>query len=349
MVSMLDYIDEEQTALETIITEFDFHLDALKDVRYCLILATGSSYNACLAAKYYMETTADLYIDIQEPFNFLHYGKVDPKVDLVVAVSQSGKSASTIQAIEKIAKNQKIKTAALTSNHTSPITKVVDTAFDLNMGEEKVGFVTKGYSATILNLMLFSLSIAFQSQRLRTQDIDNELKKLREAIAHVNKVIDKTKIFFEDHKDSFKDDQRFIAIGYGPNWGTAKEFETKFTETVRKPSQGFELEAYMHGPYLEADKMHTLFFIETESDIVSRSNALRTYMADHVKTCYVISTKAIEDKEVLNLDVEVSEKISPLLLVIPFQYLSYQIASLQGINLEQRIFDDFDKVLQSKI
>jgi glucoselysine-6-phosphate deglycase len=30
--------------------------------------------------------------------------------------------------------------------------------------------------------------------------------------------------------------------------GVAKEFETKFTETVRVPSSGFELEAYMHGP-----------------------------------------------------------------------------------------------------
>ena len=42
----------------------------------------------------------------------------------------------------------------------------------------------------------------------------------------------------------------------------AKEFETKFTETVRLPSQGFEVEAYMYVPYLEADTTHLLFLLK---------------------------------------------------------------------------------------
>ena len=35
-----------------------------------LILATGSSYNACLAAKPALESYGDLTVDIQEPFIF---------------------------------------------------------------------------------------------------------------------------------------------------------------------------------------------------------------------------------------------------------------------------------------
>ena len=35
-----------------------------------LILATGSSYNACLAAKPALESYGDLTVDIQEPFYF---------------------------------------------------------------------------------------------------------------------------------------------------------------------------------------------------------------------------------------------------------------------------------------
>lgn len=349
MVSMLDYIYEEQVTLEKILKEFNYNFEELKDITHCLILATGSSYNASLAAKYYMESTAGIYIDIQEPFNFLHYGMVDPKFDLVIAVSQSGKSTSTIYAIEKIAKSQKIKTIALTSNSESPITKVVNTTFNLNMGIEKVGFVTKGYSATVLNLMLLSLTIAFQSKRINEQNLENNLKDFREVIGNIDKVINKTKEFFDNTKDALINDQRFIAIGYGPNWGTAKEVETKFTETIRKPSQGFELEAYMHGSYLEANETHNLFFIETDGEVLSRSKALRAYMINYVKKCYVITTKASHEKDVLGLDVKVGEKVSPLLLVIPFQYLAYQVALLQGIDLEKRIFDDFDQVLQSKI
>lgn len=349
MVTMLDYIVEEQTSLITILNEFNFDKKQLVDVEHCLILATGSSYNACLAAKYYMESTAPIYIDIQEPFNFLNYGKINPQIDLVIAVSQSGKSTSTIQAVEKIKIAQNIRTIAMTSDITSPITKVVDAVFDLNMGIEKVGFVTKGYSATVLNLMLVALAIAKESSFLTANKETRELSDIRSAIMSIDSVIDKAVDFFETHKESFKSGQRFIAMGYGPNWGTAKEFETKFTETVRKPAQGFELEAYMHGPYLEANQNHTLFYIETDNGFKERSIALRSYMSKYVKDSFTITTDKSNDRYTLALDINVSEKISPLLLVIPFQYLAYQTATVQGIDLSKRIFDDFDEVLKSKI
>ncbi len=85
---MLDYINEEQATLTKILDQFQLtDLDVSK-VQHCLILATGSSYNACQAAKFYLETTAPIYVDIQEPFNFCHYGKVDETLDLVLAVLQ---------------------------------------------------------------------------------------------------------------------------------------------------------------------------------------------------------------------------------------------------------------------
>lgn len=349
MVTMLDYIKEEQVSLTTILDEFDCNKKQFGEVKYCLILATGSSYNACLAAKYYMESTSSLHIDIQEPFNYLHYGKVDSKVDLVIAVSQSGKSTSTIKAVEKLTLSTNVKTIAITSDITSPITKVVDTVFDLNMGIEKVGFVTKGYSATILHLMLVALSAAKESELLTSDEIEDEINNIRSAIMNIDNIIAKSADFFEIHKESLISGHRFIAMGYGPNWGTAKEFETKFTETVRKPSQGFELEAYMHGPYLEANRDHTLFYIETDTKLKDRSIALRNYMKEYVKSSFTITIEKSEDPNTLALDAIVSEKVSPLLLIIPFQYLAYQIATAQGIDLSERIFDDFDQVLKSKI
>ena len=105
----------------------------------------------------------------------------------------------------------------------------------------------------------------------------------------------------------------------------------------------------MHGPYLEADWTHTLFFIEVPGDNLSRSQALSNYMKDAVGKTYRITTEASNDQDTLGLDSPVSELFSQLLLVIPFQILSYKIATAKGIDLSQRIFDDFDRVLKSKI
>lgn len=349
METMLDYINEEQETLENIIESFDVAQTDVKHVKHCLILATGSSYNACLSAKNYIEETAPVYVQIEEPFNFLHYGKIDPNIDLIIAVSQSGKSTSTIQAVEKLTQTISIKTIALTSDAKSPITKVVDEVVELNMGIETVGFVTKGYSATVLNLMLLGLRIAYQNESVDQVKLKSELSELKNTIRQINLVIEKTNEFWLENQADLLAGSRFITIGYGPNVGTAKEFETKFTETVRLPSQGFELEAYMHGPYLEANGNHSLFFIENDNGLHERSHALKTYLSEYVAVCYTITTSATSEPKTLSLSIETPEKISPLLLVIPFQYLAYQIATGKGIDLNKRIFDDFDQVLKSKI
>ncbi|WP_086350977.1 SIS domain-containing protein [Candidatus Enterococcus clewellii] len=349
MATMMDYIHEEKEVLEKIITAFQLvETQQAAKMKNCLILATGSSMNACMAAKYYMEKTAKITIDIQEPYHFLHYGRVNAAVDTVIAVSQSGKSASTIDAIKIINQEQKVRTLALTAVVDSPITAYVDEVIPLNMGIETVGFVTKGYSATVATLMLLSIAMANASGEITEEEVAGKKKDLFSAIETIPQIIEKTEAFFLTHEAEFRLAQRYISIGYGPNWGTAKEFETKFTETVRVPSSGFELEAYMHGPYLEADASHLLFFIENHSQQATRSQALNTYMRQAVGECLTITTEKSEEKNVLGLDMKVSEEISPLLLVVPFQLLAYRIATAKGIDLSQRIFDDFDDVLKSK-
>lgn len=345
---MLDYINEEEAILSNILATYELREnDELKPIRNLLILATGSSYNACLAAKTIMEKIANLSITIEEPYYFNHYGKLSDSIDAVLAVSQSGKSSSTIDAMKQI-KEKNIFTLALTSDSKSPISQAVEYVIAIDIGIEKVGFVTKGYVATILQLILFSMSLG-KSNGEATIEMTNYYKdELNKVIKKIPEIIKKTLLFFEQHESVLKIANRYIAIGYGPNWGTAKEFETKFTETVRKPSQGFELESYMHGPYLEANYEHILFFIETPSHNLERSTKLRDYMKPYVGETLIITTENKEAENSLSLAFECDEFISPLALVIPFQILAYKIATSKGIDLNQKIFDDFDQVLKSK-
>ena len=55
MKTMLDYINEEQAALTQILNQFQLTDTDVSKVTHCLILATGSSHNACQAAKVYLE------------------------------------------------------------------------------------------------------------------------------------------------------------------------------------------------------------------------------------------------------------------------------------------------------
>ncbi|MDU3024763.1 MAG: glucosamine--fructose-6-phosphate aminotransferase, partial [Klebsiella oxytoca] len=55
------------------------------------------------------------------------------------------------------------------------------------------------------------------------------------------------------------------------------------------------------------------------------------------------------DAQTLALNCPCEHHLAPLLLIVPVQMLAWHTAGLKGIDLAKRIFDDFDRVLKSKI
>jgi len=350
--TMMTYIEEQPAALEAILGAYPQHLASVEafarqhSVRRLLVLATGSSLNAAMCARYFFEHRFGLLVEIKEPYNFVHYEAIDPHTDMVLVVSQSGKSASTLAAMEKV-QAAGLPVFALTADPDSPIGRRCDQVLDIHTGIEKVGFVTRGFSATVLNLLLIALTLARAQQQIDERETQDTLAALHQLAAAIPDTIARTEAFFERHLQALQSGTRFIAIGEGALTGVAKEFETKFTETVRVPSGGFELEAYMHGPYLEANAEHVMFFIEDAPN--PRLRALRDYMAPAVNRAFLITLTDKEEENTLALNCRLPHLLSPLLLIVPLQILAWRTACAKGIDLSVRIFDDFDRVLKSKI
>ena len=350
--TMMTYISEESACLTQILRDYRQKLAAIETfarqhpVGRILLLATGSSLNAALCARYFFEQRFGVLVEIKEPYNFTHYEAVDPHTDLVVAISQSGKSASTLAAMRKV-QALNLPVFALTSDAQSPIARACDGILDINTGIESVGFVTRGFSATVLNLLLMALMIARAQGKASEAEEQRYLAELQRLAAAIPDVIDRTSRFIDRHGEALRGGERFVATGYGALVGVAKEFETKFTETVRVPSSGFELEAYMHGPYLEANARHVMLFIEDAPD--ARTRALRDYMAPSIARAFTLTLSDEEDAQTLALSCPCEHHLAPLLLIVPVQMLAWHTAGLKGIDLAKRIFDDFDRVLKSKI
>ena len=103
----------------------------------------------------------------------------------------------------------------------------------------------------------------------------------------------------------------------------------------------------MHGPYLEANAEHVMFFIEDAPN--PRLRALRDYMAPAVNQAFLITLTDEGEENTLALNCHLPHLLSPLLLIVPLQILAWRTACAKGIDLSVRIFDDFDRVLKSKI
>ena len=179
--TMLTNILEEEKILKNIISNFETKNSLLIkelmkiELKNILILATGSSMNAALITKYFISDILNINIEIEEPFNYYNYEKINENIDLVIAISQSGKSASTISALKYVKKCKNIPSIAITSNNMSIIAKESNMILDLGIGIEQVGFVTKGFSATVLNLLLLAIRLA-KGKKLPKKNKDHYLK-----------------------------------------------------------------------------------------------------------------------------------------------------------------------------
>jgi glucoselysine-6-phosphate deglycase len=346
--TMMTYIHEEQATLSAMLDGYPHDLPEIKGKGTWLVLATGSSINAIKSAKYYVENLANVRVTVEEPFHFQHYEKMDTATDLVLGVSQSGESTSTINAIKHIRKSFPVVTYGLTSKLSSELAKTVDHAIDIEIGEERVGYVTKGYVATIFKFMLLGLYTARCNGLITETQEAKELAKLALAVKSIPQIIDTTELFFEKWKDELTSSPRFTAIGYGPSVGVIKEMETKFAETIRVPSQGVELEAFMHGPYFEVNGNHRMFFLDTPGEARERLLLLKAYEQKYTDYIYTVKLGESSDERTLAINAEVDIFIAPLLMVIPFQILAHHIAEAKGNNLPQRIFTDFGISVKSK-
>lgn len=109
----------------------------------------------------------------------------------------------------------------------------------------------------------------------------------------------------------------------------------------------------MHGPYLEANNSNAIFYLDLDLTIPlsKRLHILKKYMGNYIGFSTIITNSDNKDSQTINLNV--SKDINPnfltLLYVIPIQVLSYRIAKEKKINVEKKIFTDFDLVLKSKI
>ncbi|MDH6363356.1 glucoselysine-6-phosphate deglycase [Enterococcus sp. PF1-24] len=352
--TMLSYIKEEQATLLKALNQYPKNIDVvlnhLPQSQQLLVLATGSSINAALSAKYYIESKAQLQIDIQEPYNYLNYVKHQATQQIVLGISQSGQSTATIEALQTLpADNLKI---AVTSIPDSEITAVTDATLDILSGRERVGYVTLGFSATVLALMLFGLRLGVKKGLISSEQEQSELAEFEKIILAIDETIERTTAFFHKNALELSESQRFMSIAYGSAFGTAKEMETKFSETIRVPSQGIDLEAFMHGPYLEMQPDYRLFFLDTPANaaVTEKAYLLKKYEEKVTPYIYLVSVtkeQATNDRELILPKVADDEK-APLLLIVPFQVLCWYVSRGKGIDITQRIFTDFAQSVKSK-
>ena len=128
-----------------------------------------------------MNKISGVNVELLSPYTFTNYKKIKENTFYMV-ISQGGESINSIEAMEYLKKKGQLA-VGVTGNVNSSLKDHADIVIDYGVGEEKVGYVTKGVVTLILFLDLFAVYIG-KNNILSEEETVKELKYIQRAISY---------------------------------------------------------------------------------------------------------------------------------------------------------------------
>ncbi|MFA5763377.1 MAG: glutamine--fructose-6-phosphate transaminase (isomerizing) [archaeon] len=299
-----------------------------------IFVACGTSWHACLVGKYILENILPIPIDVEYASEFRYKKLFLKKTDLVIALSQSGETADTIEAIKQ-AKKYGAKTLGIVNVVGSTISRQVDSGIFLYAGPEIAVASTKAFSTQITALLLLSIYAQESLKQKANQALINELKIIPEKIKEVFASIDQIKKIANELKDA----PLILFLGRGINFPVILEGVLKLKEISYVFSEGFPAGEIKHGPIALIDKDVPVIFVATKNNQLGKTiNAMQEVKARGAKIISIVNSENTEinmlSDYVYNIPPSL-EEISPLLSIIPLQLFAYYVADAKGLDVDR--------------
>jgi glutamine---fructose-6-phosphate transaminase (isomerizing) len=346
---MLKEIEEQPQAVRETLggrltAEGLLHLDELamsdEDVRgieQVFIVACGSSYHSGLIGKYAIERWARLPVQVEMASEFRYRDPVLGRNTLVIAVSQSGETADTLEAVRH-ARGQKAWVLAVTNTVGSTISRESDAALYTRGGPEVAVASTKAVMTQIVAMYLVGLYLA---QLRGTRDADEvrahmaDLGEIPDLVTEVLSRMDAVRTLAA----SLADEPRVLFLGRHVGYPMALEGALKLKELAYISAEGFPAGEIKHGPIALVDQGTPVIVLAPRHALQAKLvNNIQQVRARGARTI-VIATDGDESvtpyaDEVLRIP-DTKSLLTPLLTIVPLQVLSAEVARAKGLDVDQ--------------
>ncbi|MEM0078679.1 MAG: glutamine--fructose-6-phosphate transaminase (isomerizing) [Nitrososphaerota archaeon] len=307
-----------------LLTEF---LDRGKEI---FLLASGTSYNACIAGSYMFSKLARLTTFPVIASEFIeNYGRSISIDTVILAVSQSGETADVLTALD-YARYRAATIIAITNVLGSTLTRIARAYVLQNAGPEIGVAASKTFTSQLMVLALLALRLARKRGKISQFEIDDFSDKLNSMPSLVKKVLE---ISDKPVKELSKEVAKFNSIfflGRGISYATALEARLKVMELTYIPCIAYPAGESKHGPISVIEDGYPVFFIAPNDE--TRKHVIGNIMEMKARGAKIYCVGSEDDRELIELSdwylglPHVHELLSPVIYVIPFQLLAYYTA-----------------------
>ena len=311
--------------------------ERLKSISKIAITGCGTAYHAGMVGMYLLRSLVRLPVEMELASEF-RYG--DPVIDptaLVIAMSQSGETADTIEAV-RIAKAAGSGVLGICNVLGSHLTRLADGMLFTRGGPEIGVAATKTYVSQVAAMTLFALYLA----RLRGSTDERRLKEVAEGTKLLPAAVDivlNTSDEIRKVARELRKAQSVLFIGRYVNFPTALEGALKLKEISYIHAEGYPAGEMKHGPIALLDSTVPVVGIATEDRV--REKMISNLMESKAREAPVIVVANRGDDEIAAVSdhvfwvPKVDELLSPIVNIIPLQLLAYHIADIEGKDVDQ--------------
>ncbi|MFC2067066.1 glutamine--fructose-6-phosphate transaminase (isomerizing) [Chloroflexota bacterium] len=211
----------------------------LEDV---LMLASGTSYHACLIGKYVIEelVKVPVRVELASEFNYSGQGSAGNKA---IIITQSGETADALKAMKRL-KEAGCQVIAITNVVGSTASRIADQVIYTRAGPEISVAATKSFLAQLI--ALYWLALPYSNIDIRRSD--NLVTGLRQLPVRIQQILDNEAVIAEYAGQLAKFDNVFF-IGRGINYPVALEGALKLKEVSYIHAEGYAAGELKHGPF----------------------------------------------------------------------------------------------------
>ena len=265
-----------------------------------VVTAAGTAAYAGMVGEYLIEQLARIPVEVEVASEFRYREPVIDERTLCVAVSQSGETIDTLEALRE-ARRRGAKTLAILNVKGSSISREVDDVLYIHAGPEIGVASTKAYMAMLAAFELLAIWLAIAER-------------------------------FKGHRD-------YLFLGRGVNFPTALEGALKLKEISYIHAEAYATGEMKHGPIALIDENMPVVVIATASQLYDKtvSNIAEVKARDGIVIALVNpGDRSVKDHVDVAIEVPTThELVSPLVNVVALQLLAYETAHRLGLDVDQ--------------
>jgi len=324
---MLKEIMEQKDTLSRAINQDEEKIlevaQAIKNAYGTYIVGCGTAGKVGMVGTYLFSHIARKHINFMFGSEFSSFLPFMKDRSLMIAISQSGETADTLEAIEE-AKKKGVKIVSIVNVETSTMARISDIVIPIKAGPEKAVASTKATTSQLAILTLLAYACA--------DKLDEGKRLLVATASQINDMLNpRYEEYIHEIAEKIKNVESMYIIGKDLNYPIALESAIKLQEVSYIHAEGFAGGELKHGPIALISKGTPCIAIVandgTKAGIISNATEIKA------RGGYIIGVSP-ENNSVFDFWIKVPDvgMTSPIVSIIPIQILAYQLAVLKQNN-----------------